>query len=124
MADCWASEHAVCPALHHLLVLVVAAGETTVFAWGTSSARVSTHSRTLSLYHSAVLTDLALPPVLPVSAQQTRDIKPMLVQCWSGVVDGGTTLNQHWFNASCLLGFDLFASTLNNIANFQPHAFL
>ena len=28
----------------------------------------------------------------------------MLVECWTSVADGGPTLNQHWFNVSCLLG--------------------
>ena len=37
------------------------------------------------------------------TAEQTRDIEPMLDQCWADVVDGGPTLNQHWFNVSCLL---------------------
>ena len=36
--------------------------------------------------------------------QQTRDIVPMLVQCWSTVYDAGPTLNQQWNNVSCLLG--------------------
>ena len=36
--------------------------------------------------------------------QQTRDIHPRLVQCWTSVVDGGPTLNQSWVNVSCLLG--------------------
>ena len=31
-----------------------------------------------------------------IQTQQTRDIKPMLVQCLASVVDGGSTLNQHW----------------------------
>ena len=30
-----------------------------------------------------------------------------LIQCWTIVVDGGPTLNQHWVNVLCLLGFDL-----------------
>ena len=33
-------------------------------------------------------------------SQQTRDVDPMLVWCWSGVEDGGPTLNQHCFNVS------------------------
>ena len=37
-------------------------------------------------------------------AQQTRDIEPMLVQCWPALYDVGPTLNQHLFNVSCLLG--------------------
>ena len=40
--------------------------------------------------------------------QQTRDIEPILGQCWSDVEDGGPTLNQHWFNVSCLLGIVLY----------------
>ena len=38
------------------------------------------------------------------ASQQTRDIVPMLVQCWSTVYDAGPTLNQQWDNVSCLLG--------------------
>ena len=36
--------------------------------------------------------------------QQTRDIEPLLVQCWFTVHDADPTLNQHWLNVSCLLG--------------------
>ena len=36
--------------------------------------------------------------------QQTRDIEPLLWQCWSTVYDAGPTLTQQWFNVSCLLG--------------------
>ena len=39
-------------------------------------------------------------------SQQTRDVDPTLVQCWADVVDGGTTLSQHWVSLSCLLGID------------------
>ena len=39
-----------------------------------------------------------------VPVQQTREINPMLVQCWASIVDGGPTLYQHWLDASCLLG--------------------
>ena len=35
--------------------------------------------------------------------QQTRDVQPMLVQCWASVEDDGPTLYQHWLNVSCLL---------------------
>ena len=41
-----------------------------------------------------------------MTAQQTRDIEPLLFQCWSTVYDAGPTLNQQWLNASCLLGVD------------------
>ena len=37
-------------------------------------------------------------------SQQTRDVEPMLFWCWANVEDGGSTLKQHWFNVSCLLG--------------------
>ena len=33
--------------------------------------------------------------------QEADDVYPMLVQCWSSVVDGGPTLNQHWSNILC-----------------------
>ena len=33
-----------------------------------------------------------------------HDVDPMLVQCWPTVRDAGQAFNQHWFNASCLLG--------------------
>ena len=29
-----------------------------------------------------------------------RKIEPMLVPCWPSVVDGGPTLNRHWFHVS------------------------
>ena len=38
------------------------------------------------------------------SGQQTRDIQPMLYQCWSTVYDAGPTLVHHWVDVSCLLG--------------------
>ena len=49
-----------------------------------------------------------LPPVPSqpdAPANTSRDIEPMLVKCWVDVVDGEPTLNQHWFNVSCLLGY-------------------
>ena len=42
-----------------------------------------------------------------VACQHTpseHDVDPVLVQCWPTVCDAGPALNQHWFNASCLLG--------------------
>ena len=36
--------------------------------------------------------------------QQTRDIEPMLGQCWTDVVDGGPTLIQHCFNIPSNIG--------------------
>ena len=44
--------------------------------------------------------------VYDLPTQQTRDIEPLLIQCWASVVDGGPTLNQQWLNVACLLGSD------------------
>ena len=41
--------------------------------------------------------------VLTEASQQTRDVEPMLVQCWASVADYGPTLNQHCFIVSSLL---------------------
>ena len=38
-------------------------------------------------------------------SQRTRDILPMLAQCWSSVADAGPTLSQHRENNSCSLGW-------------------
>ena len=35
---------------------------------------------------------------------QTRYVASMLVQSWPTVCDAAPVSNQHWFNASCLLG--------------------
>ena len=37
-----------------------------------------------------------------VYTHQTRDIHPRMVQCWTGVVDDGPTLNRHLMNVSYL----------------------
>ena len=35
--------------------------------------------------------------------QQTRDVEPMILKYWAGVVvDAGPTLKQHWLNVSYL----------------------
>ena len=34
-----------------------------------------------------------------------RGIHPVLFQCWTSVEDGGTTMKQHWVNASSLLEY-------------------
>ena len=36
-------------------------------------------------------------------SQQTRGLDPMLFQCWSSAVDGGSILKQHWVKFSCWL---------------------
>ena len=38
-----------------------------------------------------------------ITAQQTQDVESMFVWRWSSVVDGGPTVNQHWFTVLCLL---------------------
>ena len=48
-----------------------------------------------------------------VGTQQTRDIEPMLVYCWADVADGVPTLNQHWFNVSCLPGIDFIFDSVD-----------
>ena len=48
----------------------------------------------------------------PVTSQQTRDIEPMLGQCWADAVDAGPIWTQHWFNSTCLLGIHYEPHTL------------
>ena len=38
------------------------------------------------------------------TAQQTGDVGPALVHCWTTVYDVGPKVNQRWTNVSCLLG--------------------
>ena len=49
-----------------------------------------------------------------VTSQQTRDIQPMLFQCWPTVEDGGPALKQHWVDDSRLLGWTIPSTPLNN----------
>ena len=53
-----------------------------------------------------------------IISQQTRVVEQMLVECWPSVEDDGPTVNQHWFNVSCLLGF-----TISSTTAFQPMMF-
>ena len=50
-----------------------------------------------------------------VMSQQTQDVESMLVWCWSNVVDGGPTSNEHWFNALCLLGYIMWCRSKNTV---------
>ena len=34
---------------------------------------------------------------------RVRDVEPMLVSCWTSVVDVGPALNQYWVSVLCLL---------------------
>ena len=47
-----------------------------------------------------------------MKTQHTPRIDPMLVLRWASVADGGPAYNQHWVNASCLLGRIHVVSTL------------
>ena len=44
------------------------------------------------------------------TTQQTQHLQPMLVYCWSSVVNAVPTVNQHWFNVLYLLGSDCSVS--------------
>ena len=35
-------------------------------------------------------------------SRPTRDVHPVLAQCWASVEDGGPSLSRHWVNVSCL----------------------
>ena len=50
-------------------------------------------------------------------SQQTRDVEPMLVQCWPTVCNSSPTSNQHWFDALCLL-------VLRSIARWSGSAYI
>ena len=50
-----------------------------------------------------------------IASQQTRDIEPLLVQCWSTVYDAGPTLNQQWLNVSCLLGWQVIFPVIHTV---------
>ena len=59
--------------------------------------------------HSSAMTTListrtARGATLKSSESDPANIDPMLDQWWARVVDGGSTLIQHWVNVSCLLG--------------------
>ena len=56
--------------------------------------------------------------VVSGSAQQTRDIKPLLVQCWAR---GGPTLNQQWFNVSRLL-CDIQLESVAEVKRVTPNS--
>ena len=41
--------------------------------------------------------------ILNLTSQQTRDVQPMLAQCWATGCEAGPTFSQHWLNISCFL---------------------
>ena len=66
----------------------------------TESHAILTMLTTLSSARATRLSTMAR--VWP--SQLTRDVQPMLVQCWPIVFDACPTLLRHWLNVSCLLG--------------------
>ena len=68
------------------------------------------------VYYVPPLTEMWGHVGLPLSARlspaNTRRW-PKLVQCWLTVCYAGTASNQHWFNASCLLGLSLSQSVFH-----------
>ena len=78
--------------------------------WRTVSSQSSHHPQEVllaqfSLYvHKGGLKPDSFHFYATISVQETRDVEPMQFQCWSGLADGGPTINQqYWFNALCLL---------------------
>ena len=50
------------------------------------------------------------PHTCVLAGQQRQDVEAKLAYHWSNVVDGGQTLNQHWFNVSlCQLSVVVYA---------------
>ena len=100
---CWA---------HNRLRLKLKARTSVGLIWGQSHRRCD-NIRTTSRRDITNLWSL-----YPAS-QQTRDIVPILVQCWFTVYDAGPTLNQQWDNVSCLLGLmslpHLFVSHMREV---------
>ena len=59
------------------------------------------HSKDLNLYSSTFTWSDDLGLTTAIMWYQTRNINPMLGQCWPSVYDAGPTLAQHWFNVLC-----------------------
>ena len=55
------------------------------------------------------------------SCQKTRDIEPMLGQCWPSVYDAGPTLTRHWLDVSCLLGGEQPRATQQSTVHRHVH---
>ena len=56
--------------------------------------------------------------IIVVSSEQTRDIEPMLGQCWIDVLDGGPTLTQHWFNVVFCLQAVIIVKNSVRVGNY------
>ena len=69
--------------------------------WCARSSRVvQGHKAPFSGYVAAC----TITPCLVLPQHCTRDIDPMLNQCWASVYDASPTLNHHWVNFPCLVG--------------------
>ena len=69
--------------------------------------RVSTVHKVLNLHSTGEYPPppLILEPDLLTGSHHTQYVEPMLIYCWSNVVDAEPTLNQHWFKVSCLTSY-------------------
>ena len=75
----------------------------------------ATRSSLVWITHTdAILVNGSHPDWYP-AGQRTRDVYPMMVQCWPTVYDAGPTLNQHWFNVTCLLGMRTYRPDTRSI---------
>ena len=69
-----------------------------------ADARIGVYGRTRGPSALVVFTVTSCGTKCRVSSQLTRGVDLMLFYCGADVEDGGPTLEQHWVNASCLLG--------------------
>ena len=75
--------------------------------WRTVSSQSSHHPQEVLLAQFSLYVHKGglKPDSFHFTAQQTQDVASMLDQPWFTVHDVGPTLNQHWFNILCLLGW-------------------
>ena len=45
-------------------------------------------------------------------SQQTRDVNPVLAECWASVADAVPTFNQHRVDVSCLQGSQRYVDSM------------
>ena len=56
----------------------------------------------------------------PVS---TREVHPMLLECWPSVADDGPAFQQHCVNVSCWLGAGLFFTNILHLLHYHIRYF-
>ena len=79
----------------------------------TTPAYSITPTRLNILVFYSEVTSAALLKALTLHQSKSRDIDPILAQCWSNVCDVGPPLNQHWVNVSRLLAMVAWVSFAN-----------